>query len=139
MFGHSYILCCSTALQFRCWLPLPTCCHFPPAATSHLDRVVGRVSQLGVGSVSCDLWHRRKVASLCVFFKIDSLIGHPVHSLFPTQYVMRRPTRGALAAHSRSSEMPSCRTVQFSRSFCLVVDCGMRCINLSLLVWAFVL
>ena len=33
------------------------------AATSHLsllDRVVGQVSRLSGGSVSCDLWHRRK-------------------------------------------------------------------------------
>ena len=60
-------------------------------ATSHLlllVRVVGRVSQLSGGSVSCDLWHRRKVASLCVFFKIDSLVGHPVLSLFHAQNVM---------------------------------------------------
>ena len=91
------------------------------AATSHLlllDLVLGRVSRSG-GSVSCDLWHRRKVASLCIFFKIDSLVGHPVRSLFPAQYVMRRPTRGALAAHSRSFEMPKCRTVLFSLSFVL--------------------
>ena len=43
------------------------------AATSHLsllDRVIGQVSQLSGGSVSCNLWHRRKVASLCVFFKV---------------------------------------------------------------------
>ena len=75
------------------------------AITSHLsllDRVVGQVSQLSYGSVSCDLWHRRKVASLCVFFKIDSLVYHPVRGLFPAQYVMRRPTREAVAAHSRS-------------------------------------
>ena len=92
------------------------------AATSHLsllDRVVGQVSRLSGGSVSCDLWHRHKVASLCVFFKIDSLVDHPVHCLFLAQYVLRRPTRGALAAHSRSFEMPRSRTVQFSRSFVL--------------------
>ena len=44
------------------------------AATSHLsllDRVVSQVGQLSGGSVSCDLWHRRKVATLSVFFKID--------------------------------------------------------------------
>ena len=91
------------------------------AATSHLsllDRVVGQVSQLlSGGSVSCDHWHNRKVASLCVFFKIDSLVDHPVRGLFPAQYVLRRPTCGALAVHSRSFEMP--RTVQFSRSFIL--------------------
>ena len=90
--------------------------------TSHLsllDRVVGQVSQLSGGSVTCDLWHRHNVASLCVFFKIDRLVDHPVRGHFPAQYVLRRPTRGALAAHSRSFEMPRSRTVQFSRSFVL--------------------
>ena len=38
---------------------------------------------------------------------------------FSAQYVLRRPTRGASAAHSRSFEMPRSRTVQFSRSFVL--------------------
>ena len=41
------------------------------AATSHLsllDRVVVQVGRLSGGSVSCDLWHRRKVTSLSVFF-----------------------------------------------------------------------
>ena len=92
------------------------------AATSHLsllDRVVRQVSRLSGGSVSCDLCHRRKVASLSVFFKIDSLVDHPVLGLFPAQYVLRRPTRGTLAAHSRFFEMPRFRTVQFSRSFVL--------------------
>ena len=92
------------------------------AAASHLsllDRVVSQVGRLSGGSVSCDLWHRRKVASLSVFFKIDSLVDHPVRDLFPAQYVLRRPTRGALAAHSRYFEMPKSRTVQFSRSFVL--------------------
>ena len=92
------------------------------AATSHLsllDRVVSQVGRLSGGSVSCDLWHRRRVASLSAFFNIDSLVDHPVRGLFPAQYVLRRPTRGALAAHSRSFEMPRSRTVQFSRSFVL--------------------
>ena len=51
------------------------------AASSHLsllDRVVSQVGRLCGGSVICDLWHRRKVASLSVFFKIDSLVDHPV-------------------------------------------------------------
>ena len=80
-----------------------------------------RVSRLIGGSVSCTLLHRRKVASLSVFFKIDSLVDHPVRGLFPAQYIymLRRPTRGALAAHSRSFEMPKFRTVQFLRSFVL--------------------
>ena len=98
------------------------------AATSHLsllDRVVSQVTQLSGGSVSCDLWHRRKVASLSVFFKIDSQVDHPVRGLFPAQYVLRRPTRGALSAHSRFFEMPRSRTLQFSRSFVL------SCVRLS--------
>ena len=67
------------------------------AATSHLSMLdrVSQVSRLSGGSVGCDLWHRRKVASLSVFFKIDSLVDHPVRGLFPAQYVLRRPTRGA--------------------------------------------
>ena len=92
------------------------------AAASHLsllDPVVSQVGRLSGGSVSCDLWHRRKVASLSVFFKSDRLVDHHVRGLFPAQYVLRRPTRGALAAHSRSFEMPRSRTVQFSRSFVL--------------------
>ena len=92
------------------------------AATSHLllvNGVVGRVSQLSGGGVSCDLWFRCRVASMCVFFKIDSLVDHFVRSLVPTQYVIRRPTRGALAAHSRSFEMLRFRTGQFSLSFVL--------------------
>ena len=92
------------------------------AATSHLsllDRVVSQVGRLSGGSISCDLCHRRKVASLSVFFKIDSLVDHPVRGVLPAQYVLRRPTRGALAGHSRSFEMPRSRTVQISRSFVL--------------------
>ena len=100
------------------------------AATFHLlllDRVVGRVSQLSGGSVSCDLWYSRKVASLSVFFKIDSLVDHPVRDLFPAHYVLKRPTRGALDAHSQSIDMPSFRTGQFSRSFVLsCVRCGLH-------------
>ena len=105
---------------------LPVLEYFSPvwmsAATSHLsllDRVVSQVSRLSGGSVSCDLWHRCKVASLSVFFKIDSLVDHPVRGLFPAQYVLRRPTPGAFAAHSRSFEMPGSRNVLFSRSFVL--------------------
>ena len=59
------------------------------------------------------------MAPLSVFFKIDSLVDHHVRGLFPAQLVLRRPTHGALAAHSRSFEMPRSRTVQFLRSFVL--------------------
>ena len=51
--------------------------------------------------------------------KSTVLADHPVRGLFLAQYVLRRPTRGALAVHSRFFEMPRGRTVQFSRSFVL--------------------
>ena len=104
------------------------------ATTSNLSllvRVVSQVNRLSGGSVSCDLWHGRKEVSLSVFFKIDSLVDHPVRGL------LRRPTRGALSAHSRSFEIPRSRTVQFSRSFalsCVRLWNGPGCMNLSLLV-----
>ena len=109
--GHSYSLCLSTVLQFGCLQPLVTC--------RCLIVLLAKLADLSGGSVSCNLWHKRKVASLCVLFKIDSLVDHPVRGLFPVQYVLRRPTRGALAAHSRSFEIPRSRTVQFLRSFVL--------------------
>ena len=59
------------------------------------------------------------MASLCVFYKIDSLVDHHVRGLFPAQYVLSRPTCTALAAHSRSFEMQRFRTGQFSLSFIL--------------------
>ena len=120
--------CLTVAIVAKCFwafiLPVLEYCSpvWMSAATFHLlllDRVVSQVSRLSGGRVSCDLWHRRKVASLSVFFKIDSLVDHPGRGLFKTQYVLRRPTRGALATHSRSFEMIRSRTVQFSRSFVL--------------------
>ena len=110
-FGHSYFLCWSTVPQFGCPLPLPTCCY--------LIALLAELANLNGGSVSCDLWHRRKVASLCVFFKIGCLVDHPVRGLFPAQYLLMRTTLGALAAHSRFFEMSRFRTGQFSRSFVL--------------------
>ena len=113
------------------------------AATSHLsllDCVVSQVGRLSGGSVSCDLWHRRKVASLSVFFKTDSLVDHPVLCLFPAQYVLRRPTRGTLAAHSRSFESLGLELCSFrALLFCHVFDCGMGCMSLSLMVKVWVL
>ena len=92
------------------------------AATSHLslvDCVVSQVSRLSGGSVSCDLWHRPKCHLWVSFSRLTVWLITLCVVFFPAQYVLRRPTRGALAAHSRSFEMPRSRTVQFSRSFVL--------------------
>ena len=115
------------------------------AATSHLslhDRVVSQVGRLSSGSVSCDLWHLRKVASLSVFFKIDSLVDHPVRGLFPAQYVLKRPTRGSLT-RLLTLDLSRCLGLELcsfrALLFCLVFDCGMGCMSLSLLVKVWVL
>ena len=55
------------------------------AATSHLsllDRVVSQVGRLSGGSVSCDLWHRRKVINQPQSSSRLSLVDHPVRGLF---------------------------------------------------------
>ena len=107
------------------------------AAISHLlllDHVVGRASQLSGGSVSCDLWYRRKVASLCVFFKIDTV--WLISCIFPAQYVLRRHIRRALdLLRCQGLKQVSFRVILF----CFVLDCGMCCVNLSLLVKAWLL
>ena len=92
------------------------------AATSHLsllDRVVSQVSRLSGGSVTAIFgigakWHLGVSSSRLAVWLITLCVV-----FFPAQYALRRPTRGALAAHSRSFEMPRSRTVQFSRSFVL--------------------
>ena len=53
-----------------------------------------------------------------LFSKLTRMVGHQLHILLLAQYVIWR-TRGAMAPHSRSIEMPRSRTGQFSRSFAL--------------------
>ena len=97
-FGHSYSLCKSTVLRFGCLQPLPTCrCLNVLLAKLSNYAVEMSAATFGTGAK----WH------LCVSSsKIDSLVDRSVRGIFPAQYVLRRPTRGALAAHSRSLEMP---------------------------------
>ena len=55
------------------------------AAVSHLsllDRVGKSVCRLSGGVVHCDLWHRRRVAALFLFYCIRGSAGHSVGSLF---------------------------------------------------------
>ena len=114
------------ALIVRCFwsflLPILEYCSpvWRSAAATHLhllDRVVNRASALSAGSVVCNLWHRRAVASLCMFYRIRDSIGHPVGLLVPPVQVPRRATRAAAGAHAWSLDVPRVRTVQFGRSF----------------------
>lgn len=90
------------------------------AASSYLallDRVVRHASRLCGGDIGCDLWYRRRVSALCVFYRIRVMMTHPVKELFPPLHVAGRNTRGALAAHSVTLAYPRCRSAQFSRTF----------------------
>ena len=119
--GHLYSLWSITKL----FLSLDVCSHFSFVVAWSCCQPSWPIKRW-----KCKLWsvgsqlrrnhgNMREVTSLTVFFKIDSLVDHPVRGLFPAQCLLRRPTRGALAAHSRSFEMTRSRTVQFSRSFLL--------------------
>ena len=80
------------------------------------------------------------MASLCVLFKIDSLVDHHVRGLFPVQYVLRRPTRERWLLTLDPLRCLGLELCSFcALLFCLVFDCGMGCMNLSLLVKVWVL
>jgi hypothetical protein len=90
------------------------------AATCHLsllDRIVRRAVALSDGKVVCDLVHRRKVASLCMFYKVFNNPCHPVRHLFPPPYVPARVTRGSEMVHAFAFRDARSNTVQYSRSF----------------------
>ena len=56
------------------------------AAASHLgvlDRVVSKAVRLSDGLVVCDLEHRRRVAALCMFYKIRCNPNHALEAVLP--------------------------------------------------------
>ena len=91
------------------------------AAQSHLrllDRVVSSVRFL-LPNLHIDLWHRRKVSSLCLLHKIYYNSLHPLHSSLPDLEVFLRHTRRAAAANRLSFVSIRFNTDQFARSFLL--------------------
>ena len=58
------------------------------AANSHLallDRIVCKATGLKKGIINCDLWHRRRVAALSVFFKIRENVGNTIRQWIPPE------------------------------------------------------
>ena len=53
----------------------------------------------GEGEVKCDLLHRRKIASLCMFYKIFNNACHPVRLHYPDLLVPTRVTRRTAVMH----------------------------------------
>ena len=90
------------------------------AAVGHLsllDRVVRRAVALSEGEVECDLSHRRRIASLCMFYKIYHNASHPVRQHYPPLLVPTRITRLTISMHDYVLSAPRCKTLQYSRSF----------------------
>ena len=67
--------------------------------------------------ISCNLSHRRNVATLSMLFKILERPDHPIGSYMPAPNVARHHTRYAAGRHSRVLDSVRSRTNQFSRSF----------------------
>jgi hypothetical protein len=98
-------------------LPLLEYCSpvWSSAAVCHLclmDRIVHRAVALSDGKVICDLVHMRKVASLCMFYKVFNNPYHPVRHLLPPPYVPTRFTRHSDILHSFTLRVARCNTVQ---------------------------
>ena len=119
------LLCIYTPFARVLFSSLDVCSHFPPVAwPSYRSLAI-----FGTGAKLHLCGSSSKSTVWCV------------RGLYPAQYVLRRPTRPALAAHSRSFERPRSRTVQFRAPllFVLVFECIMGCMSLSLLVKVWVL
>ena len=90
------------------------------AANTHrklLDRAVSGARFLTGGVFECDVSQRRSVAVLCKLYKIRCNPVHPLNGALPGPYVPARVSRRALVAHRYSYASPSCRTMNYSRTF----------------------
>ena len=88
------------------------------AAASYLcflGCVVSKAVGLTDGLVVCDLKHRRRVAALCMFYKIHVYPNHTLETALSQVYVPARQTRLAVSVHSRYLAVPCCRSVHFGR------------------------
>ena len=90
------------------------------AADAHiklLDSVFNGASFLTGGVFQRDLPHRRSLVVLCMFYKFRCNPMHNLYGALPDPHVPVRVTRGALIVHRYTSAPPSCRTLQYRRTF----------------------
>ena len=88
-------------------------------ADSHLkllDRVMSSAKFI-LPSINVDLWHRRKVSSLCLLHKMYYNDKHPLHLSLPDLAVFARNTRQAASANNVTFSSIRYSTNQFARSF----------------------
>ena len=77
--------------------------------------MVSKAVRLSDGLVVCDLEHRRRVAALCMFYKIhrNPLYNYALEAALPRVRVFARLTRLAVSVHLRYLDVSRCCTVQF--------------------------
>ena len=89
------------------------------AAATHLNmlhRVFLSARFMLTSNVSLE--HRRRVASLCIFFKICNNPTHPMHSRLPGPANLARRTRRVQRMNSRAlTSAISPNSIQFNRTF----------------------
>ena len=85
-----------------------------------LDHAVSGALFLTGGVLECDIAHRRSVAVLCMLYKIRCNLVQPLNGALPGPYVPVRVTGGAPVAHRYTYAPPSCRTLQYSKTFTLL-------------------
>ena len=72
---------------------------------------------LNGGVFGCDIEYRQSVAVLCMLYKIRCNPMHHFYGAIPRPYVPVQVTLGALVAHPYTYAPPSCRTLQYHRTF----------------------
>ena len=90
------------------------------ATASHLrllDRVVSKADRVSDGLVVCDEEHRRRIAVLCLYYKIRCNPNHAFEAALPRVRLPARLTRLAVSVHSRYLDVLRCRSVKFGKSY----------------------
>ena len=91
--------------------------HLPIHTFKLLDRAVSGERFLTGGVFECDISLRRSVAVQCMLYKIRCNPVLPLNGALPGPYVPVQVTHCALVAHRYTYAPPSCRTLQYSRTF----------------------
>lgn len=109
------------AVAERCFfsflLPIFEYCSPVWGSSKHLpllDKVFRQIIGI-LPDLNLDLYHRRDVASLCMFYKILNNSRHPVHCVVPPKFACLRKTRNNLNFNSRALRPHLCKTEQFRR------------------------
>ena len=94
----------------------PVWCSAAECHLALLERLIRQIKVL-LPDLNIDIEHRRRVASLCMFYKIYNNDRHPVKSLLPDPYIPSRFTRYNSDINGKALQPPCFNSFQFKRSF----------------------